>query len=170
MRDMKAALIAATLIATGGCYGSEASLIGPARPARPEGCEVTVVPAKQPDFPVIDVASARAWCGKRNDCVDELRNRACTTGAEVVYGFSESVDKAQTYISATLAYRDTARAAHPAPVAAAAPGECAPPCSPGFACQAGTCIPQCNPACEASEVCNRHRTCEPAAAAAPAAP
>jgi hypothetical protein len=41
---------------------------------------------------------------------------------------------------------------------------CAPICSPGFACESGQCIPQCNPACEPTEVCNRHRTCEPAAA------
>jgi hypothetical protein len=143
-------------------------MIGPVRPGLPDGCDVTVLPGKQPDFPVVDVASARAWCHfDRADCIDELRKRACATGADVVYSFSESVGQENSFISATLAYRDTSRAQHaPAAARAAAPGDCTPICSPGFACRAGACIPQCNPPCEAGEVCNRHRTCEPATAAA----
>ncbi len=178
MTGMKAALIAVTLIALVGCVGAEVTPIGPARPGLPLDCNVTVLPGRQPDFPIVDVASARAWCeapSGRADCIDELRRRACGVGGDVVYGFSESVERGVTYISATLAYRDTARPPHPAPVAAApavpVPGECEPPCSPGFACKAGTCIPQCNPPCEAGEICSRRRSCEPAdAGPAPAAP
>jgi hypothetical protein len=39
---------------------------------------------------------------------------------------------------------------------------CTPICSPGFACVRHQCIPECNPACAPTEICNGHRTCEPA--------
>ena len=162
--------LVAMLLSAIGCVGSEVTMIGPARPARPAGCAVTVLPGKQPAFPIVDMATARAECHAimgRIACIDELRRQACAVGADVVYGFSESVDDSTTFISATLAYRvPSVRQAAPPAAATPAPGDCEPPCSPGFACQAGTCIPQCNPTCDTGEVCNRHRSCEPAASAA----
>jgi hypothetical protein len=168
---MKVALVAVPLIALG-CVDSEVTALGPVRPARPEGCDVTLSPGRPPDFPIVDIATASASCDQyadRDGCIGELRRRACAAGADVVYGFSESVSGNYTHIAATFAYRDTRRAKAPPPAATpAAPGDCTPICSPGFACQAGACIPQCNPACEKGETCKRHRTCEPAAPAPPA--
>lgn len=175
MHDRRAVLSTATLLVVVGCAGTQFTMIGPARPAREEGCDLTLLPGRQPDFPTVDIATVQAWCQiptSRSVCIDELRKRACALGGDVVYSFSESVNDQSNYVSATVAYRDTSRLPHPPQVAVASPGGCAPPCSPGFACKSGACIPQCNPACEAGELCNRHRTCEPTstAARAPAAP
>jgi hypothetical protein len=162
--------IGVALVLAAGCHISELTMLGPARPARDPQCAVTVIPVGRPSFSYADVASARAHCtltSGRADCIAELRRRACGVGADVVYGFDESVSGDDTYIAAILAYRD---AAPGAPDGGAPPVEaCAPICSPGFACRGTTCVPQCNPACESGEVCNRHRTCEAAAVPADAA-
>jgi hypothetical protein len=146
-------------------------MLGPRRPARPLGCAVQVVPGT-PAAPVVNLASARARCleNERDDCLYELRRQACAAGGDTVYGLSESVDQHITYIAATLALQTQSGPGAPASQSdAAGPAACSPICSPGFACQAGQCIPQCNPACEPTEICNRHRTCEAApSAAAPA--
>jgi hypothetical protein len=103
--------------------------------------------------------------------MDKLRLLTCAAGGDTVYGFAEGInpDGAGMFISATAAVRRKAPPASSSAGTAAptdeAPGaSCTPICSPGFACEAGTCIPECNPACEPTEICNRHRTCEPAAA------
>ena len=171
--------MAALLLLTGvlaiSCADSEATLIAPRRPARPEHCPVQLFPTTHPSYPSVDLASVRATCDNvagRDACVEQLRMQACAVGGDTVYSFSEGVnpDGGGTLISATVAARSNALPAGPsadtgttADVAAGA--GCTPICSPGFACQAGQCIPQCNPACEPTEICNRHRTCEPAPAA-----
>ena len=71
----------------------------------------------------------------------------------------------------------TAASAPPATAAAApltshesaASLECAPPCSPGYSCQAGVCRALCNPACGVDQVCRADRVCV-AASATPATP
>jgi hypothetical protein len=45
--------------------------------------------------------------------------------------------------------------------ASSRPAVCAPPCSPGYACEAGVCRPLCNPACSARETCRADRVCVP---------
>jgi hypothetical protein len=57
----------------------------------------------------------------------------------------------------------------PPATASAAGIECAPPCSPGYACESGVCRALCNPACGAGQVCRADRVCVPAAAV-PATP
>jgi hypothetical protein len=163
----------------GACVSSEVAPIGAARPSRPEGCPVQVYPALQPPYPVTQVASARAKCHftqGRNACIEELKKQACAVGADTIVGFSEGMMGEYTFIAATLAAR-TAGPAAPGPgvatkrqSGAAGSGQgqgqpddsCSPICSPGFACQAGQCVPQCNPPCDAGEVCNRKRECQPA--------
>jgi hypothetical protein len=160
------------------CVDSEVTLIAPRRPARPEHCPVQLFPTTHPSYPSVDLASVRATCDNvvgRDACVEQLRMQACAVGGDTVYGFAEGVNPnggGGTFISATVAARSEvspASAGAAAPAVDAAADGCTPICSPGFACRGGQCIPQCNPACEPTEICNRHRTCEPVAPAAPAA-
>jgi hypothetical protein len=121
-----------------------------------------------PAFPVTDLATARADCPFADppfqDCLRELRMRACQVGADTIYGVTESLaSSASGVITATLAVRNQSAAK----VAAAG---CTPICSPGFDCQAGQCVPLCNPTCAPNEMCNRQRTCEPKAPAGAAHP
>ena len=116
----------------------------------------------------------RAVCNRalgRAACLDKLHVLTCSAGGDTAYGFKEGInpDGAGMFISATVAVRsDVVRPTPSVPSAttlpAEAPADCAPICSPGFACQAGRCIPQCNPACQATEFCNSQRTCDPKAA------
>jgi hypothetical protein len=139
----------AVLAAAFSCAGGQVRLLGPRRAARPQGCEVQIVPGV-PAFPVTDLAAVRVKCleSNRADCLLELRRQGCQAGGDTVYGLSESTDQHITAVAATVASR-------------AQPAACVPICSPGFDCQAGSCIPLCNPACSATEICNVHRTCEP---------
>jgi hypothetical protein len=49
------------------------------------------------------------------------------------------------------------------PVGATLAAECAPPCSPGYTCNAGLCQALCNPACGPQQICRTDRVCVPAA-------
>jgi hypothetical protein len=156
------------------CAGTEVTPNAPRRAALPENCPVQLFPTAKPSYPAVDLASVRAVCNRalgRAPCLKKLRVQTCAAGGDTAYGFKEGInpDGAGMFISATAAVRREASSA-PTPAATAAPSDvadagCVPICSPGFACRAGQCIPQCNPACEPTELCNRHRTCEPAPAA-----
>jgi hypothetical protein len=159
------------------CASAEVASSAPRRPPLPEDCPVQLFPTTKPSYPAVDLTSVRAVCNRalgRAACLKKLRVQTCAAGGDTAYGFKEGInpDGAGMFISATVAARGEASSV-PAGAAAttvappagdSAPG-CAPICSPGFACQAGQCIPECNPACEPTEICNRHRTCEPAPAA-----
>ncbi len=164
---------------TASCASSEVAPYGPRRPPLPENCAVQLFPTTPPTYPSIDLASVRAVCNRalgRAACLGKLRLKTCAAGGDTAYGFKEGInpDGAGMFISATVALRNdlppaspsavTAAPAAIAPVADAPDASCVPICSPGFSCTAGQCLPQCNPACEPTEICNRHRTCEPAAA------
>jgi hypothetical protein len=163
----------ALLAVVASCGDSQVATLGARRPARPLGCVAQVVPGT-PDGAFIHLGSARARCleSARGDCLEELRRQACAVGGDIVYGLSESVDQHITYMAAILALRGQSGTGAAAPRGdAAAPAACTPICSPGFDCQGGRCIPLCNPVCPPSEICNMHRSCEPAAPASiPAAP
>ena len=150
------------------CISSELTpLSNNQRPSRPAGCPLQVFPTTQPDYPHENVASVRVQCDPvvgRPPCVDALKGKACDAGADTVYGFQEGNSGGFMFISATLANRTNGQ------TPPAGTSGCSPICSPGFDCQTGRCIPVCNPPCEAAEICNRKRTCEPAAAAAAAKP
>jgi len=165
--------LALLLLAVGSC-GAQVTRLGSRRSARPAGCAVEVV-SGTPAWPVVDLASARVKCIETgpHDCLVELRARTCEVGGDTVYGLAQSTDQHVTSMTATLALRS--QPAAPAPGASVGDSgtvTCAPICSPGFDCQGGRCVPLCNPACGPSEICNVHRTCEPAPtpAAAPAVP
>jgi hypothetical protein len=148
----------------------------PRRPARPESCPVQLFPTTHPTYPTVDLQSVDVVCNRalgRAACLEKLRIQSCAVGGDTLYGFAEGInpDGAGMFISATVAARGDAspassNAGTPAPADDAVGAGCTPICSPGFACQAGRCIPECNPACEPTEICNRHRTCEPAVPAA----
>jgi len=156
------------------CASSEVAPNAPRRPPLPENCPVQLFPTTHPSYPSVDLASVRAVCNRalgRAACLDKLRLQTCAAGGDTAYGFKEGInpDGAGMFISATVAVRSeasptSAGAATAVPSGDAAVASCTPICSPGFACQAGQCTPQCNPACEPTEICNRHRTCEPVAA------
>jgi hypothetical protein len=152
--------------------GSQVTTLGPRRPARPAGCAVELV-SGTPSWPVVDLASARVKCMEtgRADCLADLRAHACAAGGDTVYDLKEHTEQHVTSMTARLASRSQPDAGGPAPSAdAGATAACTPICSPGFECQDGRCIPLCNPACGPSEICNEHRTCEPAPAPPPPAP
>jgi hypothetical protein len=145
------------------------------RPARPENCLVQLFPTTHPSYPSVDLQSVQVVCNRalgRTACIEELRIKTCAVGGDTLYGFAEGItpDGAGMLISASVAvHREASPASSGAGTATlvdeAAGAGCTPICSPGFVCQVGRCIPQCNPACEPTEICNRHRTCEPAATA-----
>jgi hypothetical protein len=159
------------------CASSEVAPDAPRRPPLPANCPVQLFPTTRPSYPSVDLGLVRAVCNRalgRTACVDKLRIQACAAGGDTAYGFKEGInpDGAGMFISATVALRNRAGAPPPsagaatvAPIVDAPAAGCLPICSPGFACQAGQCIPECNPACESTEICNRHRICEPAPAA-----
>jgi hypothetical protein len=160
-------------VSAASCADSEVTLVAPRRPSHPEGCPVQLFPTTHRSYSSADLASVRASCENfvgRSACVDQLRMQACAVGGDTVYGFSEGLEAGGwMFISATVAVRGEAPptnsgAGIAAPVDGAVDPGCAPICSPGFACKARQCVPECNPACQPSEICNRHRTCEPAAA------
>ncbi|HEY4395205.1 MAG TPA: hypothetical protein VGP64_14135 [Polyangia bacterium] len=164
---MRKPLLVLAVAAAASCLGSEVTQIGPRRPAQAENCQVQIVPGTPP-APLADVASVRARCNwtlGRDACFDELRRQACLLGGDTVYGLSESVSDGDNYIAGTVAWRGAVGSAEPA--AGNGSTACTPICSPGFDCQAGRCVPLCNPACGPSEICNNHRNCELAPAAAP---
>jgi hypothetical protein len=147
---MRGLFFGVALITFVGCVESELTPLGPARPAQFEPCDITLLTARQPDYPFVDLALVRASCPApfgRKQCMEEIRRRACAVGGETVYGVKETDDGCS--MTGTIAARDLS-------------AMCTPLCSPGFACQGTVCVPQCNPACETGEVCNRHRSCEPA--------
>jgi len=49
----------------------------------------------------------------------------------------------------------------PSPTVSAVLAECAPPCSPGYGCDAGVCLALCNPACGPEQRCRADRVCVP---------
>jgi hypothetical protein len=162
------------------CASSEVAPNAPRRPPLPANCPVQLFPTTHPSYASVDLASVRAVCNRalgRAACLDKLRLQTCAAGGDTAYGFKEGInpDGAGMFISATVAVRNDLPPANPsavtaapaaiAPVADAPDASCVPICSPGFSCTAGQCLPQCNPACEPTEICNRHRTCEPAAPA-----
>ena len=165
---------------TASCATSEIAPLAPHRPPLPDDCPVQLFPGGPPSYRSVDLLSVRAVCNRalgRGACLGKLRLLTCAAGGDTAYGFKEGInpDGAGMFISATVAVRSdvppaNSRAPSSAPAATAAPTSdapgpaCTPICSPGFACEAGQCLPQCNPACEPAEICNRHRTCEPAAA------
>lgn len=150
-------------VATAGCVSTDVKMLGAARPARPSDCHPAMFPSRQPDYPFADVAYVSCdanWMMGQSACMDELQEQACALGGDTLYGFNQSQGNNNTGIAATVAYRTSA--ARPATPSAATPASsCTPICSPGFDCQAGQCVPLCNPACAPTEICNRHRTCEP---------
>ncbi len=166
MRRLLVCIAVATAFAA--CVGSQVTQIGPQRPARPPGCQVQIVPGTLAG-PLVDLASVRANCDDRtvgrDACFDELRRQACALGGDTVYALSESVSGGITYIAGTISWRGQSGSGAPGAAGNGAGVACTPICSPGFDCQAGRCIPLCNPACAPSEICNQHRTCEPAPAA-----
>ena len=169
-----AAALGSALVAS--CASTELAPSAPLRPPLSENCPVQLFPGTRPSYPTVDLVSVRAVCNRalgRAACLNKLHLLTCSAGGDTAYGFKEGInpDGAGMFISATVAARAEGSPSSSSTTVAPRPDEvaagCTPICSPGFACQAGQCIPQCNPACEPTEICNRHRTCQPAAAAPP---
>jgi hypothetical protein len=173
-------IVAASAVAGLACVTSEVTPIGRSYPAFPAGCPVAVFPSTKPNVAYEDVASVQARCHYtqgRTACINELRAKACESGADIVYAFNEGMMNGYTIISATFARqsKESPVATKPTgatsvpeatkPAASTAPaaptGDCSPPCSPGFACNGSVCQPLCNPPCEKGETCTRKRICEP---------
>jgi len=99
-------LAAAGLLLAVACVDIELRQIGPARPSRPPGCAVELIPIGKPPFPFVDVASGTVSCAKQRDrCLDEMRKQACVVGADAVYGFDERTESMYIHIAATYAAR-----------------------------------------------------------------
>jgi hypothetical protein len=155
------------------CASTELASSAPRRPPLPENCPVQLFPGPRPSYPTVDLVAVRAVCNRalgRAACLNKLHLLTCSAGGDTAYAFKEGInpDGAGMFISATVAVRSEVSPASASPGTTVTPppvevsAGCTPICSPGFACQAGQCRPECNPACEPTEICNRHRTCEPA--------
>lgn len=164
-----------SVVSAASCAGSAVvAPNAPRRPARPENCPVQLFPTTHPTYPTVDLQPVEVVCNRalgRAACIEKLRIKSCAVGGDTLYGFTEGInpDGAGMFISASVAVRSEAspassNAGTPVPTDDAIGAGCTPICSPGFACQAGQCIAECNPTCEPTEICNRHRTCEPVAA------
>jgi hypothetical protein len=94
------------VLAASACVDIELRQIGPARPSRPPGCAVELIPEGRPAFAVVDVASGTVSCAKKRErCTDAMLKQACVVGADVVYGFSERTESMYIHITATYAAR-----------------------------------------------------------------
>ena len=155
------------VLLTGGCeladIGTEVKYVGPFQTARPFDCRMQMVFGPLP-YPHQDVARARTECPDHMDdeelCFDSMRRKACSAGADIVYGIAETREGGVAYLNATFAH------SLPGPIGGATSGgpaelACDPICSPGFVCERGTCLPQCNPKCASDEICTRQRLCAP---------
>jgi hypothetical protein len=157
------------VLASATSCGTQVTRLGARRPARSAGCAVEIVPGTPP-WPVVDLALVRVKCIETgpSDCFAGLRAQACAAGGDTAYGLAQSTQQHVISMTATLALRSPAGPPTPAsPAGNARAAACTPICSPGFDCRGGRCIPLCNPACDPSEICGAHRTCEPASAPAP---
>jgi hypothetical protein len=152
------ALLAGALLVSV-CSYTQVTPIVTRPPRRPEGCAVDLFPTTPPPYVYTAIAKARTECDpvRRHTCVEQLRSEACRAGADAIVGFKESMGEVTMFIDTTFVVKGL-----PAPDTSGSEGACDPICSPGFVCQGGHCIPQCNPPCQAGEICNRKRVCEPA--------
>lgn len=83
---------------------------------------------------------------------------ASTASATVVV--APPVEPAALVSSAVSASSSTpAPSSAPSPAVSAVLAECAPPCSPGYGCNAGVCLALCNPACGPQQRCRADRVC-----------
>jgi hypothetical protein len=99
-------IVLGSLLLAGACVDADVRLIGPARPSRPPACNVEVIPAGQPGYDFVDIASANVSCAKTRDrCLDELRKQGCVVGADAIYGFSERTESIYIHMNATFAAR-----------------------------------------------------------------
>jgi hypothetical protein len=103
---MRAAALLAAALLVGGCVDIELRQIGPARPSRPPGCAVELIPIGKPSLTFVDVASGTVSCAKQRErCLDEMRKQACVVGADAVYGFDERTESMYIHITASYAAR-----------------------------------------------------------------
>ena len=105
---MKRGPVAALALAAlaGACADIDVRRIGPARPARPPGCNVEIIADGQPGYEFADVAFANVSCARtRERCLAELRKQACVVGADAVYGLSERTESMYIHMTATFAAR-----------------------------------------------------------------
>jgi hypothetical protein len=155
---MRAPAVAVLLVSA--CTVTQVMPLSFPRPKRPEGCAMDFFPDREPPYPYTPIAKARTECDpvRRQKCREQLHSEACKAGADAVMGLKESrdADSVAMFIDATFVVKGVVV-------------PCDPICSPGFECEGGQCIPQCNPPCEAGEICNRKRMCEPKAGAPPGA-
>jgi len=143
------------------CVGAEVSPInGKKYPSKPENCEVTEFPSTTPSYPWEDIATVRAYCNVRNQCLEKLRAEVCEAGGDTIYSYNDLVTRTNYTVVATVARRTGAK---PVAKTSSVPpaGECDPPCSPGYRCQSGQCIALCNPPCGEGMTCAQDRTCQP---------
>lgn len=155
------------LLLTGACeladISTEVKYVGPFQTARPFDCRMQMMFGPLP-YPHRDIARARTECpdhmADEELCFDSMRRKACSAGADIIYGIGETREGGVAYLSATFARN------LPGPSGGAMSGgpaelACDPICSPGFVCEWGTCLPQCNPKCAPDEICTRQRLCAP---------
>ena len=155
--------LAAALLASA-CVSTYVTPIGPQRPSRPAGCALDLfTAADRAPYPTTPIARVRTECDpvRRNVCTEQLRAAACAAGADAIVGTKESMFEYSMFVDATFVAKGALATTAPPPSRVTTVG-CEPICSPGFACEEGRCIPLCNPPCEAGQICNRQRTCEPA--------
>src|SRR5215213_9074387 len=94
-----AALAAA--LAAAGCFArtTDVTLYRPQLPARPQNCDVSILPRPQPDYPVEDIAriSIDFTPGGRDAAMNRLRRETCYYGGDTLYAIAEEQKNAGVY-------------------------------------------------------------------------
>lgn len=97
-------------LAAGGCFArtTDVTLYRPQLPARPQNCDVSVLPRPRPDYPVEDLAriSVDFTPGGRDAAMNKLRRETCYYGGDTLYALAEVQQNAGVYkLAATVARR-----------------------------------------------------------------
>lgn len=93
-----------------GCFSrtTDVTLYRPQLPARPQNCDVSILPRPKPDYPVEDLArlSIDFTPGGRDVAMNRLRRETCYYGGDTLYAITEVQQNAGVYkLGATLARR-----------------------------------------------------------------
>lgn len=131
-------------------------------PPKGPGCPIVIVrwplaPDSIIPLAVLDYRSQHGYlAAQRSDVERQLVAHACALGATGI--LMDREEYARPYVGTDVTATAFIHRAVAAPNVVR-PAECAPPCSPGYFCQAGLCLAECNPPCGPGRTCSADRVC-----------
>jgi hypothetical protein len=117
-RRAAAPALAALGLLAAGCFArtTDITLYRSQLPARPQNCDVSILPRPKPDYPVEDLGriSIDFTPGGRDAAMNRLRRETCYYGGDTLYAIEEAPQNAGlSKLSATLARRPPGSAPPP---------------------------------------------------------